>query len=151
MYRNQARLELAETVSRWRCAIVLQCFSGFWSSEVEHFDGQAKYNPNLAGRCAQWHRVCHRLSARRPDRVNLFNYRPPFNNAHSIADHWDRALGELQGPPSRQGAARSCEDGGIHACSRTTLRFVAIPTSVSDRLAVAQPQSQPEAPNVWLR
>src|SRR6266550_8471118 len=29
MYHNQVRLELAETVSRWRCAIVLQCFSGF--------------------------------------------------------------------------------------------------------------------------
>jgi hypothetical protein len=86
MYRNQARLEL----SRHSIALALRNSSlmllRFWSSEVEHFDGQAKYNPNLAGRCAQWHRVCHRLSARRPDRVNLFNYRPPFNNAHSIAD-----------------------------------------------------------------
>ena len=47
----------------------------------------------------------------------------PFDNPHRVADHWGRALGELQGPACRQGAARAREDRRVHARSRTTVRL----------------------------
>ena len=71
MYRDYTTLELAETVSRCRPEIVLPHQSKFQTRKVEHFDGQAKYDPNHFGGRAQWYRVRHRLGSRRIDRVDV--------------------------------------------------------------------------------